>query len=196
MNSTELKKAKRRVRTDIRELRDAIPEDERIRSGEEIVERFLALPELRGARTVMAFWSFGSEVPTAGLIERLRGEGFRTALPRIVAGELEPRTFVPGDRVTMASFGAGEPSGGQVLGDSEVDVVVTPGVAFDRRGKRIGYGGGFYDRFFVRARPDALRTGICFGVQLVDRPLPAGNFDLSLDLIVTESETLRITRDQ
>ena len=196
MNSGELKKAKRRIRAQVRALRDAIPEQERRRSGDEIVERFLSLPELRGARTIMAFWSFGSEVPTAGLIDRLHAGGFRIALPRLADRELEPRTFVPGDPVTMAPFGAGEPSGGEVLSDSDVDVIVTPGVAFDRLGKRIGYGGGYYDRFLTRARPDAVRAGICFAVQLLDEPLPAGYFDLSIDVLVTECETVRIRRDR
>ena len=195
MSGTELKKAKRRVRSEIRALRDAIPEERRLQLGEAITRRFLALPELTGAQTVMAFWSFGSEVPTERLLQSLNDAGLRVALPRIVDGELEPRTYEPGDPVTVASFGAGEPSDGLTLDPAEIDVVVTPGVAFDRRGGRIGYGGGYYDRFLRRVRRDALRSAICFGVQLVEGPLPAGPFDLSVDVVVTESEILRVRRD-
>lgn len=194
MKGAELKKAKRRVRAETRALRDAIPLERRERLGSEITERFLALPELGAARTVMAFWSFGSEVPTEGLLRGLHDGGFRIALPRIVEGELQPRTYEPGDPVTMASFGAGEPAGGEPLAPADIDVVVTPGVAFDRHGGRVGYGGGYYDRFFRRARSDALRAAICFDVQLVDEPLPTGPFDVPVDLVVTESDTLRIRR--
>ena len=69
--------------------------------------------------------------------------------------------------------------------------MATPAVAFDRQGRRVGYGGGFYDRFFPRTRPDAFRVGIGFGVQLVDGELPGGSFDLRVDVVVTESETVR-----
>jgi 5-formyltetrahydrofolate cyclo-ligase len=192
VSGTELKKAKRRVRAEIRALRDAIPERRREQLGETITQRFLALPELGGAHTVMAFWSFGSEVPTEGLLRRLHARGLRVALPRIVDGELEPRTYEPGDPVTIASFGAGEPSDGSTLDPAEIDVVITPGVAFDRRGGRIGYGGGYYDRFSRRLREDALRAAICFGPQLVEGPIPGGSFDRPVHLIVTESEIVRI----
>jgi 5-formyltetrahydrofolate cyclo-ligase len=194
VNSAGLKKAKRRVRAEVRALRDTIPEEQRERLGGVVTDRFLALPELAGARTVMAFWSFGSEVPTEGLVRRLHAGGQRVALPRIIDGELEPRTYAPGDPVTMAPFGAGEPAGGEPLVPAEIDVVVTPGIAFDRRGARVGYGGGYYDRFFRRARSDMLRAAICFGAQLVEGPLPTGPLDLPVDLVVTESEIVRIRR--
>ncbi len=89
MNSAELKRAKRDVRRRVLAERDAIPATARARASLEIAQRFLALPEVAAARTVLAFWSFGSELSTAPLIERLHGEGTRVALPRIVDGELE-----------------------------------------------------------------------------------------------------------
>ena len=76
-----------------------------------------------------------------------------------------------------------------------MDVIVTPAVAFDRRGRRVGYGGGYYDRFFLRARSDAFRVGAAFGVQLVDGDLPAGHFDLRVHAVVTESEVVRCPRE-
>ena len=134
--------------------------------GERIVTRLLDLPELRAARAVMAFWSFGSEVPMDPLIARLVEAGVTVALPRIVDGHLEPRTWRPGEPVTETHFGAHEPEAGRVLDPSELDVVATPGVAFDRAGGRVGYGGGFYDRFLPLT--PALRVAVAFGVQLVD----------------------------
>jgi 5-formyltetrahydrofolate cyclo-ligase len=92
----------------------------------------------------------------------------------------------------MTSFGAGEPVDGEVINPSEVDVVVTPAVAFDRSGRRVGYGGGFYDRFLPKTRPDSTRVGIGFDVQLVDDDLPNGHFDLRVDAIVTDAEVVRI----
>jgi 5-formyltetrahydrofolate cyclo-ligase len=195
VTSAALKRAKARVRRRVLALRDAIPPEERARLGARVIDRFLELPELDGAGTVMAFWSFGSEVPTQPLIEALHGGGKRVALPRIAAGDVWPVVFEPGDRVLETSFGAREPAGTLRLAPEDVDVVAVPAVAFDRTGRRVGYGGGFYDRFLARTRSDALRAGIGFGAQVVDEELPAGAFDLRVDVVVTESETLRCDRD-
>ena len=93
MNSGELKRAKRAVRNRVLAARDALPLDRRERFGLEVARRFLELPEVLAARTVLVFWSFGSEVPTTPLIEGLRAPGMRVALPRIVDGDLQVRTY-------------------------------------------------------------------------------------------------------
>ena len=194
MNAADLKKAKKRVRTHVRALRDALTPDERQRLSASIAERLLAMPELATPRTVMAFWSFGSEVDTAGLLESLHRNDSRVALPRIAEGEMQARTYAPGDAIALSAFGAGEPVGGEVLRPDQIDVIVTPAVAFDRSGARVGYGGGYYDRFFARTRAEVLRVGICFAVQVVAEPLPRGHFDLGVDAIVTEHETVHCVR--
>ncbi len=193
MNSAELKRAKRAVRAEVLARRDALDPVERAEMGERIVTRLLDLPELRAARAVMVFWSFGSEVPMDPLIARLVEAGVTVALPRIADGHLEPRTWRPGEPVTETHFGAHEPEAGRALDPAELDVVATPGVAFDRAGGRIGYGGGFYDR--VLPLTPALRVAVAFGVQLVDAPVPAAAFDHPVDAIVTETETIRCVRD-
>ncbi|MGE5227360.1 MAG: 5-formyltetrahydrofolate cyclo-ligase [Planctomycetaceae bacterium] len=191
MRSDELKKAKRAVRRAVLAARDAVPEVERARRGARVAERFLGLPEVMAAGSVLLFWSFGSEVPTPPLIEALHARGVRTALPRIVEGEIEVRSFLPGDPMTETSFGAREPSGGERL--AEVDVVCTPGVAFDLGGRRIGYGGGFYDRL-LPGIPAAARIAIAFDLQVREEPLPSGRFDEPVDALVTESRVLRWDR--
>ena len=190
MNSGELKRAKKHIRREVLAQRDALGPQERDRLGALVIERALGLPEVVSARTVMAFWTFGSELPTMPLIEALVAGGVRVALPCIADGDLEARTWRPGDPTTTTSFGAQEPAGGVVLDPNDVDVVITPAVAFDRAGRRVGYGGGFYDRFFPRS-PRAFRLGAAFEVQLVDGDLPAGHFDLRVHAVVTESETVR-----
>ena len=191
MRSEELKKAKRTVRRAVLASRDAVSAADRARRGAKVAERFLGLSEVLSARSVLLFWSFGSEVPTLPMIEALYARGVRTALPRIVEGEIEVRSFVPGDPMTETSFGAREPSGGETLAD--VDVVCTPGVAFDLAGRRIGYGGGFYDRL-LSGMPAAARIAIAFDLQVVEDPLPSGRFDEALDALVTESRVLRWDR--
>jgi len=192
--SADLKRAKRAVRARILTARDGMSASERDRAGARIVDHMVSLPEVGRASTVMAFWSFGSEPDTAPLLAALDSRGIRVALPRIVGGDIQAYAHAPGDAVTVTSFGASEPSTGEALDPSTIDIVLTPAVAFDRSGRRVGYGGGFYDRFFPRTRPDTLRVGIGFDVQLVDQDLPSGHFDLGLDAIVTESGVSRVRR--
>jgi 5-formyltetrahydrofolate cyclo-ligase len=189
MNSGGLKRAKRRIRREVLAERDAASTTVRQEWGQRVAERFLALPEVRRATTIMLFWSFGSEVPTRPLIDRLHERGVTVALPRIEGAELVPVRYVPGDPTTLTSFGAEEPVGGVRLDPSAIDVVGVPGVAFDRRGRRIGYGGGYYDRFLRGLR--AFTVGLAFELQVLDEDLPGGSFDLAVDAIVTEDGTVR-----
>lgn len=196
MNSSQLKRAKRAARRRVLEARDAIDPAERARRSMLIATRCLALSELEAASTVMAFWSFGSEVETDPLLEGLHARGTRIALPRIVDAELEPRSWKPGDPTTFTSFGAQEPSDGHRIAPPEIDVVFTPAVVFDRSGRRVGYGGGFYDRFLPRTREDCARVAPAFDVQVLGdgQMLPAGAFDLRVDAIVTETRLIRCER--
>jgi 5-formyltetrahydrofolate cyclo-ligase len=114
------------------------------------------------------------------------------ALPRVRGPqELEAVDYEPGDPMRETSFGALEPAAGPAVDPARLDVVLMPGVAFDRWGRRIGYGGGFYDRFLRSVRPTAPRIAIAFDVQVVDEDLPAGAFDLPVHVVVTETRLLR-----
>jgi 5-formyltetrahydrofolate cyclo-ligase len=189
VTSPELKRAKRRIRHRVLDARDALTPDQRTAMGERISDRFLGLPEVEAARTVMLFWSFGSEVPTGPLLERLHERGATVALPVIEGSELVPVRFAPGDPTEATSFGAREPVGGLRIEPGRLEVVAVPGVAFDRDGRRIGYGAGYYDRLLPITR--AAAVAVAFGLQVLDEELPAGGADVPVDLIVTESETIR-----
>lgn len=188
--SHRLKAAKRALRREVLARRDAVPAVRRANASAAIAERAMALPELRDARTVMAFWSFGSEVDTAPLLARLHAAGVQIALPRIEDGEVVPIRFEPEDAVRPTSFGAMEPATGRALPPGSIDVVLAPGVAFDRAGNRLGYGGGYYDRLLRRVRPEAARIAIAFDLQVVEA-VPADRADLRVDAIVTEREVIR-----
>jgi 5-formyltetrahydrofolate cyclo-ligase len=193
MNSSELKRAKREVRRRVLAERDALPPGERMHLAVVVAERFLALSEVQAAGVVMVFWSFGSELPTGPLLEDLHGLGKTVVLPRIIDGEIEARAYRPGDRVSETALGAFEPAGGRVLDAAEIEVVAVPAVAFDRQGRRVGYGGGFYDRFLPRTDTGASHVGIGYSLQLLPtgQELPAGPFDHAVGSVVTERETVR-----
>lgn len=189
MTDRALRRAKRELRERIREARNALPAEVRATYGELILARLLALPSLDEAETVSLFASFGSEVPTEPVIERLADEGHRIALPRVEGTEIVLVAYRPGEPTSRAAYGALEPTGDQLVPPGEVDLIVTPGLAFDPAGHRVGYGGGFYDRLLRRSRDDALRVALAFEVQVVD-VVPHGPADEIVDAVLTERRTL------
>jgi 5-formyltetrahydrofolate cyclo-ligase len=188
--SHRLKQDKRALRRAVLAERDALSGTERAARSEAIVDRLLGLDEAAGAGAVLAFWSFGSEVDTAPLLDRLRSRGTTVALPRTRDGDIVPVIWTPGSSMTETSFGSREPADGRVLEARELDLIVVPGVAFDRSCGRVGYGGGFYDRLLARTRDGAAAAAIAFGVQVVDQ-VPAGPLDRPVDAIVTEDDVIR-----
>jgi 5-formyltetrahydrofolate cyclo-ligase len=177
------------LRARCRTARAAIPAGERGRLAVRIGERLFAQPGVREAGTVMLYSSVGAEVATGPMAERLWREGRRVLLPAMAAGEIEPVLADPGELMAPSSFGPLEPVKRRPVPLEEIDVVVVPGLAFDRRGNRLGYGGGHYDRFLRRLGGRTVRVGVGFGVQLLDA-VPAWPGDEPLDAVVTEEEAV------
>jgi len=187
-----LTEEKAALREAMRAARAAIPAGERARRSAEVERHLLSLGAIRDATTVLMFRSFGSEVETAGILRRLAEAGGTVLLPAIRDGELVAVPYRPGDRLVASGFGPLEPVAGVPVDPVLVDAVVAPGLAFDRQGYRLGYGGGYFDRFLRRLRDGAARVGIGFSIQLVEA-VPHGPGDERLDAVVTELEAIDCT---
>lgn len=186
----ERARAKTALRRRMREVRAAIPPGEREARAAAIERAILGLPEFHAARTVFTFLSMDAEVPTWGLVARLQAEGRDVLLPRVVGGRMEAVAWRRGEALERSFYGASEPSSEAFADPAGIDLVLAPGLAFDRRGNRIGYGGAYFDRFLPRLRPDAVRAGICFHEQVVEH-VPTDPHDVALDLLVTDLEVIR-----
>jgi len=183
---------KRAVRARALEARDALPAAARAAGSARITERLVALEECARARVVMAYVPVRSEFDTRALLRRLLDAGVTLALPRITGprtmdavrvADLE-RDLVPG------TFGIPAPRDGlEAVWPSLLDCVLVPGSAFDLRGGRCGYGGGYYDNLLRATRPDCHRVAAAFDVQLVDE-VPCEPHDLRVHLLVTETRVL------
>jgi 5-formyltetrahydrofolate cyclo-ligase len=178
------------LRRRLRQVRQSIPEQDRPGLVEQIEDAVLSLPEMEAARTVMLFYSFGSEVGTSGMAARVLGAGKRLLLPFLdEEAVMEAAEVQPGTALTLTSYGPREPAHRVAVSPGEVDVVVTPGLGFDRRGHRLGYGGGHYDRYLERMSERALRVGVAFSVQIV-RHVPVEPNDQPVDVVVTDTEVI------
>lgn len=183
------------LRRTMRRIRSSIPERDRAARGEAIAAAALALPETAAAATVFAFLSFGDEVPTRGLVAGLLAAGKRVVLPAVTDGVLEAAAWREGDPLTQSFYGAAEPADRTAVDPAEIDLVLAPGLAFDRRGRRLGYGGAYYDRFLPRLRPGATVAALAFHEQVVDE-VPAAGHDRVVDVVLTDRETIRVDRGE
>jgi 5-formyltetrahydrofolate cyclo-ligase len=113
------------------------------------------------------------------------GADWTVALPRIAGNDLEFHRVADFSALARGSFGTREPVLDEEVSIARADVILTPGVAFDRGGARLGRGGGFYDRLLGRPEVKARRIAVCFGCQLVER-VPVEPHDVEVDAIVTE----------
>jgi 5-formyltetrahydrofolate cyclo-ligase len=195
--------ARRRMKALLKAISPEDAEDRSLRA----TEHFKALPEYARADIVLAFLSKKGEIRTESLIDAAQAEGKIVAVPRMEYSPEEGHSIVfvplpddyhiwPRDRLDIPAPPADEAA----LPDGELFsasvLVATPGLAFDRRGHRLGRGRGYYDRFLARARANAGRLGgsviacgLCYVSQLVDEGSCDEN-DSAVDLVVTEGGIL------
>jgi 5-formyltetrahydrofolate cyclo-ligase len=177
--------------------RDTLSPEERRQKSRGITERLLALPEFASARSVFAYVSFRSEVETLPLITHCLGRGVTVSVPLTLPLEHRLLAFAitdPGRDLVPGYRGIPEPLKTLPLVDpASLELVVMPGSVFDLRGGRLGYGGGFYDRFLQTAAPHALRIGLAYDLQVV-AAVPLQSHDQPLDYLITETRTIRVDR--
>lgn len=168
--------------------RDALEIDDRLEWDQAICDQALAL-DVWGKGPVAAYWPIRSEADPRPILEGLAALGLPLCLPAVLDGSLVFRSWTPWEPVVPGGFGTLVPPETAAL--MIPAVLVMPLAAFDRRGHRIGYGKGHYDRALAML-PGARTIGIAYGVQEV-ATVPEEPHDHRLDLIVTEREVIRAT---
>jgi 5-formyltetrahydrofolate cyclo-ligase len=188
-----LRAAKLAIRRQVLAARDALSPDYRAAAAEAIAGRLTALPSFARARTVLLTLAFRSEWNTLPLVHAALATGKVVAIPRVNAATrmLDLFALTDPERDVAAGFhGIPEPhSHCAPVAPATVDWVLVPGVAFDAAGRRLGYGGGYYDRLLPLLAPGAARVVGAFDLQIVER-VPAAPHDLTVGAIVTETRTL------
>ncbi|MFA6449076.1 MAG: 5-formyltetrahydrofolate cyclo-ligase [bacterium] len=185
---------KREFRIKAAAARDALSTAQIAERSAAIENRLFGFEPFAAARVVLFFVSFRSEVRTDAMIRRARDSGKRVAVPvvRMPEREMFASEILDLDaELAPGAFGIPEPKPEflRPLSAKELDFVALPGLAFDRRGNRLGYGGGFYDRFAASLRPDAALTALAFSIQLYDE-IPASDRDRKVRAIITDEEIL------
>lgn len=150
-----------------------------------LIGNLLSLGEIvKDKENFFVYLSYSSEAPTDGLIERLLSLGKKVFCPQVAQDEMNAVAFQ--DDFVLSKEGIREPLGEPFLG--RLDVAVTPLYAVDEQGNRLGYGKGYYDKFFQKRR-DILKIGYCFDFQILSQ-VPHTAADVPLDIIVTDKRVL------
>ena len=187
MQKNDLRKEMRSV------LATITPEQRHIRSLD-VCHQLQDTPEFRRAETIMLFLSMEQEVETSTLVLQAWKEGKTVALPRVrwAEREIEPVAIKSLDTSPNPSMqGLRDPVGGTPISLARIDLVAVPGLAFDRRGYRLGRGKGFYDRFLSKKDFRGLRIALCFQEQVLEDLLPVEPHDMPMNMIVTDQKILR-----
>jgi len=189
-----LEKEKKNLRSILKSRLLSMDDDACREASGAIFEGLVSIPELNRAQTVFCYVSIPHEVGTRGIIEYLLGKGKRVCVPRCMKdGEMDARVLRSmADLTPKPPFGIPEPDESFGLVEpGDIDFAIIPGLAFDRRGGRIGRGAGYYDRYLRKCR--AIKCGVCFDRMLVDR-LPMGKTDVGMDIVLTDKVLIRFDK--
>ena len=194
-STTTAEKAELRRRA--RQYLSGLSPQARRTSDDALFARFLALPQVEAADTLLLYHGMGGEPDTARLLPALWARGKAVCLPRCLPGHgMEARLVRPDSALIPHPYGMLEPGEDcPLVGKDAIGLVLVPGLAFDRRGGRLGYGGGFYDRWLdqggTAGAGTPLTLGLAFSSQMVDEG-PRGTWDRCVRGICTELETIWI----
>ena len=151
-----------------------------------LAEKLFCHPLYRDARALYAYLSYNQEVRTAPILRRAWQDGKRVAVPRVAGEALEFLWLEPDSPLASGYRGIPEPIGGE-RADDPTALLLMPGLAFDPHGNRLGYGGGFYDRFLAQ-EPKHPTVALCYGFQLLPQLTPEPH-DLPVDAVISQPIT-------
>lgn len=184
---------KKEVRKSILKERAKLKPETHDAYSQKIMELVASTTYYKNSNTIMCFVNFGSELDTKIILQRALLDGKKVAVPIAIheTKELTPSIITSLDELEPGYFNILTPKEEFIrpIEPSEIDLVLVPGVAFDHHGYRVGYGGGFYDRFLPKLRNDTKKIAIGFSLQILDK-VPREEFDKPVDMIISEKGLL------
>lgn len=173
---------KKALRQCIRQKKRQMTEAQIVEASERLGELFRSCEKYREAKTIYGYLPYNQEVRTVPMLRQAILDGKRVAVPKVYGDDMR---FIYLDDLTQVAEGyAGipEPVADGPVADDPTALVLMPGLAFDREGRRIGYGGGFYDRFLAE-EPGHPTVALCYEFQMVDL-VPTEEFDMRVDCVL------------
>lgn len=175
MNKQELRRA-------IRERKRAMTEEEIVERSNALAEKFYNTPAYQAASTIYGYLPYNQEVRTVPMLQRALDEGKRVAVPKVYGEEMRFIYLEDLTQVSKGYAGIPEPIADAPVAEDKQALVLMPGLAFDPQGHRIGYGGGFYDRFLAQ-EPHHPTLALCYEFQM-QAHLDTEEFDIPVDTVL------------
>lgn len=173
---------KKALRREIREKKRAMTEEEIVDRSEKLGQLFVQSEAYRKAKTVYGYLPYNQEVRTVPMLEQALRDGKRVAVPKIYGDTMKFLYLDDLSKVEKNDMGIPEPIADTPVAEDKTALVLMPGLAFTEQGDRMGYGGGFYDRFLAE-EPDHPTLALCYAFQIVDS-LPTEEFDIPVDTVL------------
>lgn len=173
---------KQALRAQIREKKRAMTEEEIVSRSMALTEKFLSTDAYRQAKTIYGYLSYNQEVRTGPLLAQALKDGKAVAVPKVCGEEMRFILMTDLDAVAKGYAGIPEPIADGPIAQDPTALVLMPGLAFDRQGRRLGYGGGFYDKFLA-AEPNHPKIALCYDFQLLSA-LETDSHDIPVDLVI------------
>ena len=170
------------LRREIREKKRAMTESQIEEASRRLGEKFIASSYYQSARTIYGYLPYNQEVRTVPMLEQALKDGKRVAVPKVYGEEMLFIYLEDLSQVEKGYAGIPEPIADAPVADDPEALVLMPGLAFDPEGHRIGYGGGFYDRFLA-AEPNHPTVALCYDFQLLPK-LETEEFDIPVDCVL------------
>jgi len=177
---------KKALRKESLEKRDLLQKEDIIEKSKSIKEKLFLLPEFINAKTIAFYVSKGSEVFTHNIIKELLGEK-RILVPKTMDNEIVFSEIDSFDELKPGRFDILEPVEIKEVNHDEIDLIIVPGIVFDKKGHRIGYGYGYYDKILKKI--NCKKIGLAFSLQIVDN-IPKEEYDVAVDKVITEEEVI------
>ena len=173
---------KKTLRKSIREQKRAMTPEQIETASEKLVQMFLETELYRQAKTIYGYLPYNQEVRTVPILQKALADGKSVAVPKVYGDEMKFIYLPDLTRVEIGYAGIPEPIADGPVGDDPTALVLMPGMAFTKEGQRIGYGGGFYDKFLA-LEPNHPTIALCYDFQVVES-LPTEEFDVPVDLVL------------
>ena len=173
---------KKQLRQNIRVQKRAMTEEQITLASEKLVQMFLQTAQYQNAKTIYAYLPYNQEVRTVPIVEQAFRDGKKVAVPKIYGDKMRFLYISDLKDVEKGYCGIPEPIADEPEADDETALVLMPGMAFTKDGKRIGYGGGYYDKFLAN-EPNHPTVALCYDFQIVDS-LPTQSHDFCVDLVL------------
>ena len=175
---------KKALRRQIREKKRAMSEEQIASASLRLGVQFICTQQYADARTIYGYLPYNQEVRTVPILQRALDDGKRVAVPKVYGDQMRFIYITGFDQLANSEMGIPEPIADEPVADDQTALVLMPGLAFDAQGHRIGYGGGFYDKFLA-AEPNHPTVALCYDFQILPQ-LETDVFDIPVDLVLWE----------